>query len=82
MKIQLNKHGKHDKVKKRRHQTTEIKTDKLCKELLQRILLDLNIDHIEYPELQKAIKPEAEPQFCYLYLFGRYFWIRTAYLYL
>ncbi len=25
----------------------------LCKELLQRILLDLQIDHIEYPELQK-----------------------------
>ena len=31
----------------------------LCKELLQRILPDLEIDHIEYPELQKAIKPDA-----------------------
>ena len=33
---------------------------KLCKELLQRILPDLRIDHIEYPELQKAIKPDAD----------------------
>lgn len=33
---------------------------KLCKELLQRILPDLKIDHIEYPELQKAIKPDAD----------------------
>lgn len=32
----------------------------LCKELLQRILPDLNIDHIEYPELQKAIKPDMD----------------------
>ena len=32
----------------------------LCKELLQRILPDLEIDHIEYPELQKAIKPDAD----------------------
>lgn len=31
---------------------------KLCKELLQRILPDLNIDHIEYPELQKSIHPD------------------------
>ena len=30
----------------------------LCKELLQRILPDLKIDHIEYPELQKSILPE------------------------
>lgn len=32
----------------------------LCKELLQRILPDLKIDHIEYPELQKTIKPDAD----------------------
>ena len=33
---------------------------KLCKELLQRILPDLKIDRIEYPELQKAIRPDAD----------------------
>ena len=32
----------------------------LCKELLQRILPDLEIDHIEYPELQKSIKPDID----------------------
>ena len=32
----------------------------LCKELLQRILPDLNIDRIEYPELQKAIRPDMD----------------------
>ena len=32
----------------------------LCKELLQRILPDLKIDHIEYPELQKSIKPDVD----------------------
>lgn len=32
----------------------------LCRELLQRILPDLDIDHIEYPELQKGIKPDAD----------------------
>ncbi|MCM1251697.1 MAG: Rpn family recombination-promoting nuclease/putative transposase [Clostridium sp.] len=32
----------------------------LCKELLQRILPDLEIDHVEYPEAQKAIKPDAD----------------------
>ena len=32
----------------------------LCKELLQRILPDLDIDHIEYPELQKVIKPDMD----------------------
>jgi len=32
----------------------------LCKELLQRILPDLNIECIEYPELQKSIKEGAE----------------------
>lgn len=33
---------------------------KLCKELLERILPDLKIDHIEYPELQKGIRPDAD----------------------
>jgi len=33
---------------------------KLCKELLQRILPDLKIDHIEYPEAQKAIRPDID----------------------
>lgn len=32
----------------------------LCKELLQRILLDVEIDHVEYPELQKGIKPDID----------------------
>ena len=32
----------------------------LCKELLQRILPDLKIDHIEYPELQKNIKQDID----------------------
>ncbi len=32
----------------------------LCRELLQRILPELNIDHIKYPELQKGIKPDAD----------------------
>ena len=32
----------------------------LCKELLQRILPDLEIDHIEYPELQKSIKQDID----------------------
>ena len=32
----------------------------LCKELLQRILPDLKIDHIEYPELQKSIQPDMD----------------------
>ena len=31
----------------------------LCKELLQRILPGLKIDHVEYPEGQKAIRPDA-----------------------
>ena len=31
----------------------------LCRELLQRILPELNIEHIKYPELQKGIKPDA-----------------------
>lgn len=33
---------------------------RLCQELLQRILPKLKIDHIEYPELQKTIKPDAD----------------------
>ncbi len=32
----------------------------LCKELLQRILPELDIDHVEYPELQKTIKEDFE----------------------
>ena len=32
----------------------------LCKELLQRILPDLKIDRIEYPQLQKTIKPDMD----------------------
>lgn len=32
----------------------------LCKELLQRILPDLKIDHIEYPELQKSIDVDRD----------------------
>ena len=32
----------------------------LCKELLQRILPELKIDHVEYPELQKSIQPDID----------------------
>ena len=32
----------------------------LCRELLQRILPELEIDHIEYPELQKTIKADVD----------------------
>lgn len=32
----------------------------LCEELLRRILPELNIDHIEYPEAQKSILPDAD----------------------
>ena len=32
----------------------------LCKELLQRILPDLEIDHVEYPETQKGIRPDVD----------------------
>lgn len=32
----------------------------LCKKLLERILPDLEIERIEYPELQKPIKPDAD----------------------
>lgn len=33
---------------------------KLCKELLQRILPDLKIERIEYPELQKSINMDMQ----------------------
>ncbi len=33
---------------------------KLCRGLLQRILPDLKIDRIEYPEAQKAIRPDID----------------------
>ena len=33
---------------------------KLCKELLQRILPGLKIDRIEYPETQKAVRPDID----------------------
>ena len=33
---------------------------RLCQELLQRILPDLKIDHIEYPELQKNINMDMD----------------------
>ena len=32
----------------------------LCKELLQRILSDLEIERIEYPELQKSINVDMD----------------------
>ena len=32
----------------------------LCKELLQRILPNEEIDHVEYPELQKTINLDAD----------------------
>lgn len=32
----------------------------LCKELLRRVLPDLEIDHVEYPEIQKSIKPDID----------------------
>ena len=32
----------------------------LCKELLQRILPDVEIERIEYPQLQKSIKPDMD----------------------
>ena len=34
----------------------------LCKELLQRILPDLEIDHIEYPEAQKSIRLDVDAE--------------------
>lgn len=32
----------------------------LCKDLLERILPDLNIDHIDYPEVQKSIDHDPD----------------------
>lgn len=32
----------------------------LCKELLQRILPELLIDHVEYPELQKDFRADVD----------------------
>ena len=32
----------------------------LCKGLLQRILPDMGIDRVEYPQLQKGIRPDAD----------------------
>ena len=32
----------------------------LCRELLQRILPDLEIDHVEYPEMQKGIQVDED----------------------
>ena len=32
----------------------------LCKELIERILPDLKIDHVEYPELQKSIEQDRD----------------------
>lgn len=37
-----------------------MQTPELCKELLHRILPELKIDHIEYPELQKCIRLDID----------------------
>ncbi len=37
-----------------------MRNPELCKEILQRILPELNISHIEYPELQKSIKEDSD----------------------
>lgn len=37
-----------------------MRNPELCKELLQRILPDLEIDRIEYPEIQKSIQPDVD----------------------
>lgn len=37
-----------------------MRNTELCKELLQRILPDVKIDHVEYPELQKSIKTDID----------------------
>ena len=39
-----------------------MRNPELCKELLQRILPELEIDRIEYPETQKSIKPDVNCQ--------------------
>ncbi len=40
----------------------------LCRELLQRILPDLEIDHTEYPELQKVIQLKKSCRWCRIIL--------------
>ena len=37
-----------------------MRNPELCRELLERILPDVEIDHIEYPELQKTIKEDVD----------------------
>lgn len=37
-----------------------MRNPELCKELLERILPDVKIDHVKYPELQKAIQPDVD----------------------
>lgn len=37
-----------------------MRNPELCKELLQRILPELDIDRIEYPETQKSIQPDVD----------------------
>ncbi len=37
-----------------------MRNPQLCKELLERILPEVEIDHIEYPELQKTIKEDVD----------------------
>ena len=44
----------------------------LCKELLQIILPDLTIDHIEYPELQKEVKQDEDDKRIMLYVYVKY----------
>ena len=41
----------------------------LCKELLERILPGIEIDHIEYPELQKPIKEDVFGKNRHIYTF-------------
>lgn len=37
-----------------------MRNPKLCKELLERILPELKIEYMEYPELQKPIKEDVD----------------------
>lgn len=37
-----------------------MRNPELCRELLQRILPELDIDHIEYPQTQKTIQPDMD----------------------
>ena len=43
----------------------------LCRELLQRILPDLEIDHVEYPEMQKGIQVDIDAKSVRLDLYVR-----------